>query len=189
MIDSFAQFRAFFAFNAARNTAAARVVRHQYQVTAGQTDESGERRTLGAAFILVDLHDQLLAFAQRVLDAGAGDVYTGFEVGVGDFLEWQETVPLAAIIDKGGFEAGLDAGDDTLVDIAFALLFACGFNVQIEQFLTIYDCNAQFFRLRRVKQHAFHFFLLPRSVSRDGQTRARRSSHALLNHSVTNTDH
>ena len=39
----------------------------------------------------------------------------GQEVTAGNFLEWQKTVTVGAIIDEGGFEAGLDAGDDTLV--------------------------------------------------------------------------
>ena len=39
-----------------------------------------------------------------------------------DLLERQEPVALLAVIDEGGFEAGLDAGDDAFVDIALALL-------------------------------------------------------------------
>ena len=58
---------------------------------------------------------------QRVLDAGAADVDVGLEVAAGDFLEGQEPVPLLAVIDEGGLEAGLDAGDDAFVDVALAL--------------------------------------------------------------------
>jgi hypothetical protein len=71
--------------------------------------------------VLLDLDDQLLAFAQRVLDARAPDVDVGLEVAARDFLEGQEPVPLLAVVDEGGFEAGLDAGDDAFVDVALAL--------------------------------------------------------------------
>jgi hypothetical protein len=47
-----------------------------------------------AALVLLHLDDDLLAFAQRVLDAGAADVDTFLEVAAGDFLERQEPVPL-----------------------------------------------------------------------------------------------
>ena len=47
------------------------------EIAAGQTDKSGEGGAFGAAFVLVDLDDQFLAFAQCVLDTGAGDVHTG----------------------------------------------------------------------------------------------------------------
>ena len=57
------------ALDAARDAAAARVVRHQHQVAAGQRDEGRQRRALVAALFLLDLDDQFLAFAERVLDA------------------------------------------------------------------------------------------------------------------------
>ena len=66
-----AQLVAVLALDAARDAAAARIVRHQHQVAAGERDERGQRRALVAALVLVDLDDELLAFAQRVLDAGA----------------------------------------------------------------------------------------------------------------------
>ena len=84
---------------------------------------------------------------ERILDARAADVDAVLEIGARDFLEGEETVPLAAVIDEGSFEARFDAGDDTLVDIAFALLFACGFDIEVEQLLAIDDRDAQLFRL------------------------------------------
>ena len=63
---------------------------------------------------------------------------------------------LLAVVDEAGFERGLDAGDDGLVDVAFALLAPGLLDVDIEQFLPIDDGHAQFFRLRGVEQHAFH---------------------------------
>ena len=56
-----------------------------------------------------------------------------------------------AIFDEAGFEAGLDAGDDGFVDVALALLFTGGFNVEVNEFLTIDNGDAEFFRLRRIE--------------------------------------
>src|SRR6187455_2514545 len=139
LVDGFAQFGALFAFDPARDAAAARIVRHQHEITAREADKSGEGGAFGAALVLVDLDDELLAFAQRILDARTRDVYAGLEIGTGDFLEGEKTVALTAVIDKCRFEAGLDASDDAFVNIALALLFAGRFDVQIEQFLSIYD--------------------------------------------------
>ena len=47
-----------------------------------------------------------LAFAQRVLDAGAADVDAGLEVAAGDFLERQEPVALAAVVDEAASRLG-----------------------------------------------------------------------------------
>ena len=52
----------FFAFNAARDTASAGVVRHQNQVAACQRNERGERCALVAAFFFFNLNDQFLTF-------------------------------------------------------------------------------------------------------------------------------
>jgi hypothetical protein len=79
-----------------------------------QGNERREGRALGAALVLLDLDDQLLAFAQRILDAGAADVDAFLEVTAGDFLERQEAVALLAVVYESRFEAGLDAGNDAL---------------------------------------------------------------------------
>ena len=110
-----------------------------------------------AALILVDLDDQLLTLAHHVLDAGAGDFdVVALEESPADFLERQKPVPFVAVVDEGGFEAGLDAGDDSFVDVPFTLLFSGGFDVQVNELLTIYDGDPQFFGLGRIEQHAFH---------------------------------
>ncbi len=121
LIHDFAQFLAVFAFDAARDAAATRIVGHQHQVAAGQRDVGGQCRALVAALVLFDLNDQFLAIAEDVLDARLAGIDAGLEVGAGNFLERQEAVTLGAVIDKGRFETGLDAGDDCLVDIALAL--------------------------------------------------------------------
>src|SRR5207302_4077783 len=121
LVEGVAKLVAVFALDAARDAAAARVVRHQDQVASRQADEGGQRRPLRAALVLLELDDQLLALAQCILDAGAADVDVRLEIAAGDFLEWEKPVPLLAVIDERGFEAGLDAGDDALVDVALAL--------------------------------------------------------------------
>src|SRR5437762_570519 len=122
LVERVAKLVAVFALDAPRDAAAARIVRHQDQVASRQADEGGQRGALAAALVLLDLDDQLLAFAQRILDAGAADVDVRLEIAAGDFLEREEPVPLLAVVDEGGFEAGLDAGDDAFVDVALALL-------------------------------------------------------------------
>jgi hypothetical protein len=60
-------------------------------------------------------------------------------------------VAVAAVFDETGFEAGLEAGDDGFVDVALALLFAGGFNVEVYQFLAIDNGDTEFFRLCRIE--------------------------------------
>ena len=74
-----------------------------------------------------------------------------------DFLEGKESMALVAVVYESGFEAGFNAGDDTLVDIALALLFSGCFYIEVDELLAIDDRDTQFFRLGRVKQHALHF--------------------------------
>ena len=57
-----------FAFDTAGYAAAARVVRHQYQIAAGQADEGGQRRAFVAAFVFFDLDDNFHAFFEHVLN-------------------------------------------------------------------------------------------------------------------------
>ena len=123
LVHDVAEFVAVFTLDATRYAAAARIVRHQNQVTTGQADERGEGCPLVAALVLFDLDDQFLTFVQGVLDAGLAHVHTALEEGAGYFLEGEESVAVGAVIDEGCFEAGLDAGNDRLVDVALALLF------------------------------------------------------------------
>src|SRR6185369_12758280 len=62
---------AILAFDAPRNAACARVVRHKHQKAARKADEGGERRTFGAALLLLDLHDELLALGEQIANIGA----------------------------------------------------------------------------------------------------------------------
>ena len=65
-------------------------------------------------------------------------------------------MPVFAVIDKTGFQRGLDPGDDGLVNIALALLATFNFDFVVEEFLSVDNGQAAFFRLGGIDQHAFH---------------------------------
>jgi hypothetical protein len=44
--------------------------------------------------------------------------------------------------------------------LPFALFAPGGFDIDVDQFLTVDDGYAQFFLLRSVEQHTFHFYKL-----------------------------
>ena len=154
-VQRFAQFVALFAFDATGNAAGTWVVRHQYQIAAGQADEGGQGGALVATFFFFDLDDDFLAFAQDVLDVHAA--FRGFlEVFAGNFFEGQEAVALGAEIDKGSLKARFDASNTAFIDVGLLLLACTGFDVQVVEALAIYQCNTQLFGLSCVNQHSFH---------------------------------
>jgi hypothetical protein len=59
-------------------------------------------------------------------------------------------VALLAVINERRFEAGLDAGDDAFVDVAFALLPCCRFDVEVDELLSVDDRDAQLFLLSTI---------------------------------------
>ncbi len=121
-IHGLAHLVAVLALDAPRHAARPRVVRHEHQKAPGETDERGERSTLVAAFFFFDLHDQLLAFLQKVLDVEpAAGRRLRPEVFLGDLFQRQEAMPLRAVFDECGFETGLDAGYPAFIDIGFFL--------------------------------------------------------------------
>ena len=65
------------------------------------------------------------------------------------------------VVDKSGFETGLNARDDGFVDVAFTLFLGGRFNVEIDQFLTVDNGNAEFLGLRRIEEHALHSSFSP----------------------------
>ena len=91
------------------------------------------------------------AFVAAVVGAAAA-----LQILARDLLERQETVALGAVIDEARLEAGLDAGDDGLVDVALALLLARGLDVEIDQLLAVDDRHPELLRLGGVEQHALH---------------------------------
>ncbi len=170
LIHRFAQLGTFLTFNAARDAATARVVGHQHQIAAGERDVGGECGALVAAFVLLDLDDEFLAFLECFADGRLARLDAGLEVAARDFLERQETVTLGAIVDEGRLKTGLDAGDDGLVDVALAFFLGGRFDIEVDQFLTVHDRDAQFFGLRRIEKHALHKSRSPASNARAGRT-------------------
>ncbi len=154
-VQGFAQFIALFTLDASGNAAGTRVVRHQHQIAASEADEGGQGCALVAAFFLVDLDDDFLAFFQNVFDVDATFNLFG-EVFAGDFLEREKAVSFGAEVDKGGFQAGFDAGDTAFVDVGLFLLASAGFDIQIVEALTIYQGDTQLFGLSCVNEHSFH---------------------------------
>ena len=73
------------------------------------------------------------------------------EIGTGHLFKRQKAVPVGSVIDETRFQRRLDAGDDTFIDIAFALLFAQRFDVEVEQVLAVDNRHAQLFGLRGIK--------------------------------------
>ena len=73
--------------------------------------------------------------------------------------EWtgrQEAMALCAIVDEGGLETRLDAGDPTHVNIGFLQLPAGSFDVEVVELLAIHNGHTQLFWLSRVNQHTLH---------------------------------
>ena len=166
-VQGFLQRGAVVAFNPARNATGGRAVRHQHHVTASQRDKRGQGSALVAAFFLVDLDDDFLAFAQDFLHAGLVGVDAGNKVVAGDLLQRQEAVAFSAVIDERGFEGRFEPYDPTLVDVAFFLFFRGLFDIDVVKGLAIDDCHAQFFCLRGVDQHTLHGGFLTRSTARN----------------------
>ena len=85
--------------------------------------------------------------------ANRGDPRAGVaahEVDLRDVLQRQDTVTFRAVIDEARLETGLDAREAAIVDVGF-LLFAGGdFDIEVVDFLSINQCDAQLLFLSRV---------------------------------------
>ena len=149
------EFLTLFAFDTAGYAAAARVVRHQYQIASGKADEGGQRRAFVAAFVFFDLNDDFHAFFEHVLNTRPA-AFVIAEIRTRYFLKRQKAVAVGSVIHETRFQRRLDTGDDTLINITFALLFTQRFDVQIQKVLPIDNGNAQLFGLRCIEQHSFH---------------------------------
>ena len=101
---------------------------------------------------------------QKLVDLGATNLDARLEIGAGNLLEGQKTMPVGPVIDEAGFKTGFNAGDDTLVDVALALFLGGRFNVEVNKFLTIDNGDTEFFGLCRIEEHAFHDGL-PRAIT------------------------
>src|SRR5690606_740987 len=88
--------------------------------------------------------------------------HDGFAVGDRDlivvgvnFVEGEEAVAVAAVLDEGGLQAGLYAGDLGEIDVPAKLATRAGFKIEFLNLAAVYDRDARFFRVRRVDQHGF----------------------------------
>ena len=152
------------ALDPARHAARGGRVRHQHHVAAGQRNERGQGRALVAAFFLVHLHHDFLAFAQQLADAGLV-VDTGLVVVAGNLLQRQEAVAVAAVFNEGRLEGGFEPGDAALVDVGFLLFLGRLLDIDVVQGLAIHDRHAQLFGLRGIDQHAFHLLRSSRAAT------------------------
>ena len=65
-------------------------------------------------------------------------------------------MPLCAVIDESGLQAGLDAGDFALVYAGLFLAVGGDLDIQVVQVLSIHHGDAQLLGLGRVNKHPFH---------------------------------
>ena len=141
---------ALFTLDTPRDPTGARVVGHEHQEAAGQTDESRERSALIAALLFLDLNHDLLAFLDELTDVQAPALRRRAKIIPGYFLQRQKAVPRGPVIDEGRFERGLDAGDTGLIDVGFLLFSGWYLDAQVIEFLSIDQCHPQFFLLGSV---------------------------------------
>ena len=155
-LHCFTQLSALIAFNATRDSACTCIIWHQYKIAASQAHLSRQGCAFVAALFFVNLNDDFLAFFQNLFDIDATGARIFAEIFSGDLFEGEEAMAFGAKIHKRGFEARLDTGDLTLVDVRFLLLATTRLNVKVIQFLAVYKCNTQLFCLSGVYQHSFH---------------------------------
>jgi hypothetical protein len=86
---------------------------------------------------------------QQTLPVGDWDLVV---VGV-NFAEREKPVPVTAVLDESGLQAGFDANNLGEVDVAFELPFDSRFDIKIFEAIPIHDHDAGFFRVRDVDQH------------------------------------
>ena len=179
LVHGLFEFSTVIAFDATAHTATTWVVGHQHHIAASQRDEGGEGCALVATFFFFNLNQQLLAFADHVLDARLTDRDALGEILFGNFFEWQEAVAVFAVIHEASFERRLDACHDGFVDVAFALFAPFNLDFVIEQFLSIDDGQATLFSLGCIDQHPFHdafLHVVKSSQAHDGPTMPEQTS-------------
>jgi hypothetical protein len=135
--------------------AAGVVERSEDQVAAGQRQVGGEHRALLAFALLGDLdHDRLAAF-EDLLDLRVPRVLRlEVERLLHDVADGEEAVSLAAVLDEGGVQAGLDRGDGAPVDVAADEAAIGDLDLVVLQGRVADDRQAHFLRALGVDQHA-----------------------------------
>ena len=93
---------------------------------------------------------------EQALPVGDGDLV----VVRMDFAEGEEAVPVAAVFDEGGLQAGLYPDHLGEVDVALELALGRCLDVEILQPVTVQHHHAGFFRVRGVDQHTLGHLVL-----------------------------
>ena len=108
LVHHLAHLIAVFTLDTTGDATCTRVVRHQHEEAAGQTDEGGQRCTLGAAFFLLDLHHEFLAFLQELADVHSPALRLAAEqeqlqqLVVGKMMDARAARPLAQAFAMAG---------------------------------------------------------------------------------------
>ena len=147
----FTKLFAFFAFDTTADTASARIVRHKDEVATGQGNESGQCRTLVAAFFFFNLNDELGSFGECFFDGRSANINTFFEVRTGNFFKREKTVAFFAVIDETCFQRRFNTGDYAFVDIGLSLLTFGTLDININELLTFNNSDTQLLSMRGVK--------------------------------------
>src|SRR6185437_9529708 len=184
LIHDLAHLVAILALDAARDAAGAWIVRHQHEEAAREAHESRERRTLVAALLLLHLHDDFLSLGEELTDVHPSALRLLAEEIARDFLQRQEAVARGAVVDEAGLEGGLDAGDTTLVDVRFLLFAGGNLDTEVEEFLSVNECDPQLLFLSCIHEHSFHVPLLS-----DVGPASRREATARARHGGEDSSH
>src|SRR5690606_21726262 len=120
----------------------------------------------------------VLALADQFAHRGLVGIDAGRVVLARDFLERQEAMAVAAVLDEAGLERRFDAGDAPLVDVALLLFPGRDLDVEIVEGLAIDDGHTQLLTLSCVDQHTLHFSGSFEALDRDrGCARRFRASY------------
>ena len=126
------------------------------------------RGFLRGAIVLLLLAASLLGLLlDQPLPVGDGDLI----VVRMDFAEGKEAVPVAAVFDEGGLEAGLYPNHLGEVDVALELALGRCLDIEILQPATVQHHDAGLFRVRGIDQHTLGHLVLnsdrpPRDATR-----------------------
>ncbi len=132
LIEGLLNLLAIFTFNAPRNAPGFRIIRHQNQITPGQTQISCQGCAFITTFFFINLNEDFLAFTQHVFDIRAiGSLGIRVIILRCYFAKRQKAMTLRAIVDESGFKARFDTGNNALVDIGLFLCSQGMFNIKI----------------------------------------------------------
>jgi hypothetical protein len=93
-----------------------------------------------------------------------------------DFRESKKTVPITAVVDKGGLKRRLDPHHLGEINIAAKLFFTGGFEIEFVDPVAAKDDYSGFFRVRRIDKHFVGHVKLVQARRAKGQCRQPRSA-------------